>query len=64
MMSRTARWSRQAAVMRSARPRPMPGISRRRSGWRSITSNTCSPKAATSFAAIARPMPLIMPEPR
>ena len=64
MMSRTARWSRQAAVMRSASPGPMPGISRSRAGSRSITSNTAAPKAWTSLAAIARPMPLIMPEPR
>ena len=31
----------------------MPGTSRSRSGWRSITSNTWSPNAATSFLAIA-----------
>ena len=39
-LTRTARCSRQAVVIRPARLRPIPGTSRSRCGWRSITSNT------------------------
>jgi hypothetical protein len=38
-------------VMRWARTGPMPVTSRSRSGSASITSNTVSPKARTSFCA-------------
>ena len=64
MMSRTAFWSPQDWAIRLASPAPMPGTSRRRAGWRSITSNTWSPNASTSFLAKPRPTPLIMPEAR
>ena len=43
--------SAQALVMRWARTGPMPVTSRKRSGSASITSNTVSPKARTSFCA-------------
>ena len=51
MISRTAFCSAQAAVIRSARTGPIPSTSRRRSGSVSMTSNTRSPKARTSFFA-------------
>jgi hypothetical protein len=51
MISRTAFCSAQAATMRRARTGPTPATSRSRSGLASMTSNTASPKAATSFWA-------------
>ena len=51
MISRTTFCSAQAAAMRPARTGPMPLTSRRRSGSASMTSNTLSPKARTSFPA-------------
>ena len=51
MISRTAFCSAQAAVIRSARTGPMPPTSRSRPGSDSMTSNTRSPKARTSFFA-------------
>jgi hypothetical protein len=47
----------QAAAMRFARTGPMPSTSRRRSGSVSMTSNTFSPKARSSFLAQTGPMP-------
>ena len=41
----------QALAMRSARSGPMPETSRRRWGSASVTSNTLSPNAFTSFVA-------------
>jgi hypothetical protein len=41
----------QAVAMRLARTGPMPSTSRRRSGSASMTSNTFSPKARSSFFA-------------
>ena len=64
MISRTAFCSAQAAVIRSARTGPMPSTSRRRSASVSMTSNTRSPKAPTSFFAYTGPIPRIIPEPR
>ena len=51
-------------MIRAARSGPMAATSRGRSGCCSTTSNTASPKAATSFRPWTGPMPLIMPEPR
>ena len=51
MISRTAFCSAQAPVIRSSRTGPMPSTSRRRSGSASMTSNTRSPNARTSFFA-------------
>ena len=51
MISRTAFCSAQAAAMRVARRGPTPRTSRSRSGVASTTSNTRSPKAATSARA-------------
>jgi len=51
MISRTIFCSAQAPVIRLARVGPIPVTSRRRSGSASITSNTFSPKARTSFLA-------------
>ena len=44
MISRTARWSFQAAVIFFCRPLPMPGTSVSRSGSFSMTSKTAVPK--------------------
>ena len=54
MISRTTFCSAQAPVMRFARTRPIPVTSRSRSGSASMTSNTCSPKARTSFLRVDR----------
>ena len=51
MISRTIFCSAQALAMRSARIGPMPDTSRRRLGSASMTSNTFSPNALTSFLA-------------
>ena len=51
MISRTAFCSAQAARMLAARTGPIPSTSRSRSGVASMTSNTFSPKARTSFFA-------------
>ena len=51
MISRTAFCSAQATRMLAARTGPMPATSRSRSGVASITSNTFSAKARTSFLA-------------
>ena len=48
MISRTAFCSRQASVTRACRFVPMPSSASRRSGFRSMTSNTSVPKALTS----------------
>ena len=64
MISRTTFCSAQASTIRLARTGPMPSTSRRRSGSASITSNTFSPNARTSFFAYAGPMPRIIPEAR
>ena len=44
-------WGRHTARMLAARTGPMPSTSRNRSGVASMTSNTLSPKARTSFLA-------------
>ncbi|MFW5397910.1 MAG: hypothetical protein XXXNARYT_003638 [Candidatus Accumulibacter regalis] len=54
-MPRITFWSAQPEVIFLARTSPMPGISRRRSGDCSMTSNTAAPKAFTS-------LPAVMPE--
>ena len=64
MISRTTFCSAQASTIRFARTEPIPSTSRRRSGSASITSNTFSPNARTSFFAYAGPMPRIIPEAR
>ncbi len=51
MISRMIFWSAQPEVILAARFLPMPATSRRRAGVFSITSNTSSPKAATSRPA-------------
>ena len=50
MISRIT-WSAQPPMILLARLSPMPWISRKRSGVRSMTSNTCAPKACTSRLA-------------
>jgi hypothetical protein len=64
MISRMAFWSAQPEVILSTRLGPMPLSSSKRSGSLSMTSNTSSPKAVTSFRAKCGPMPLIIPLPR
>ena len=51
MISRITFWSAQPAMMRWARFGPMPVTWRSLSGSCSITSNTASPNAFTSFLA-------------
>src|SRR5271169_52324 len=64
MISRITFCSAQPAMICPARLGPMPVTSRRRDASCSMTSNTASPKARTSFFAYTGPMPRIMPEPR
>ena len=64
MISRMIFCASQASTTRCLRLGPMPSRSVRRSGVCSMTSNTCSPKAWTSFLAKCGPMPLTIPEPR
>ena len=51
MISRITFCSAQPATMRAARLGPIPATSRSRSGCCSISSNTASPNARTSFLA-------------
>ena len=51
MISRIARCSAQPAAISRARLAPIPGTWRSRPGLFSITSNTVSPNAVTSFLA-------------
>jgi hypothetical protein len=64
MISRITLCSAQPVIMRSARFGPIPVTSRRRRGSCSMTSNTASLKARTSFFAYTGPIPRIIPDPR
>ena len=63
-MSRIERCAAQASAMIWARLVPMPRTRAISSGWRSITSSTRAPKAATRRCARAGPTPLMRPEAR
>ena len=64
MISRMTFCSAHAEVTKARRFGPMPSSSVSRCGACSMTSNTSTPKALTSFLAKCGPMPLTMPEPR